>query len=787
MFSMSESDIKLTPPQQEIVNQGLLESGFHTLLQMPTGAGKTWLAESAIRNTLKAGRKAIYLSPLRSLASELLLRWTDLFAPHAVGVFTGDYGVAGKPYPRPFADSDLLIMTPERLDSCTRNWRNNLSWLSQVDLIVVDEFHLLGDDHRGGRLEGTLLRAMRVNPFARLLCLSATLGNLPELSDWLGGVSYRSDWRPIPLSWRVATFKKATQKPDVLAEEVAATVSAGGKVLVFVQSRRRAEDLAADLRQRGFRAGHHHAGLSMAQRSKVEGEFRGSELDVLSCTPTMEMGVNLPIRTVILYDIQRYDGRNGYVPLSVNTVFQRVGRAGRPGLDTTGEAVLIAPAWNSKEAKNYPAGNFEPIQSALWHMGRLAEQIVAEVASGLCRSETQLARAFGASLAARQRKLPTLSKVTRTMLDAGMLKEVEEDGKARIKATRLGRICSRHLLSPDSVLLFKRVSDAESHLTFFDLALVACCAADCEPVMYVNFEDIEEMEGQVAQERSYLLQRSKEELTALLGVSGKRLLSAIRMALVLRHWTRNADADAAAEANGAYSFEVIRLKDSLERLLLAMGAVFASKDDENEDEPEWIDPESVCLVERLTILQKMAACGLNEENATLALIDGIGPKLARRLMEAGIGDIEELACATAEEVKIEGVSEERLSRWIEKAEELTGITSALRYREDDAPFVSFDAEQWPQEIDPYRLRRSLDLTVSHQDAGSWIVTGGTDPHRVTKTTCDCPDFAKGHLCKHLLALRRARGDQEIIDLAARLEDCGEFSLFALWTGTDSIF
>src|SRR5437764_1884575 len=155
---------RLTPPQAEVLAGGYLDSGFHCLLEMPTGAGKTWLAEEAVASVLRRGLRAVYLTPLKALAGELARRWQGRFAPEAVGVFTGDHGGGGKPFPVPFRAARLLVMTPERLDACTRAWRAHWDWVPQVDLLVVDEFHLLGDRHRGPRLEGTLSRFLRLNP-----------------------------------------------------------------------------------------------------------------------------------------------------------------------------------------------------------------------------------------------------------------------------------------------------------------------------------------------------------------------------------------------------------------------------------------------------------------------------------------------------------------------------------------------------------------------------------------------------------------------------------------------
>jgi helicase len=130
------------------------------------------------------------------------------------------------------------------LDVCTRTWRSHWNWIPEVDLVVVDEVHLLGDSGRGARLEGALSRLRRLNPFCRVLALSATLGNRAELADWFGGVEFASEWRAVPLNWRFTRYRKADQKPEVLLSEARAVAEAGGQSLVFVQSRRRTETLA---------------------------------------------------------------------------------------------------------------------------------------------------------------------------------------------------------------------------------------------------------------------------------------------------------------------------------------------------------------------------------------------------------------------------------------------------------------------------------------------------------------------------------------------------------------
>jgi helicase len=487
------------------------------------------------------------------------------------------------------------------------------------------------------------------------------------------------------------------------------------------------------------------------------------------------MGLNLPVRQVILYDLQEYNGGD-FRPLAVNCVWQRAGRAGRPGLDDSGEVVLLAAAWD-RDANRYAGGRFEPIRSALSERRNLAEQIVVEVASGLTRTEAQLTRLFQTSLAARQKTLPPVSGLIGEMVEAGMLCR----GQDTFHATRLGHIACRHFLNPATVLLFRRVLEGPHDLTFLDILLTAAASEDCEPILPADFEELDDLATRLSQEPSALLGLPRRVLAGLLGVDGKWMLAAVKMALVSRDWTRTGDVEGVAERVGCYPFELKRLCESLTRLLLAMGALA---------EPEAASGEGqVPVRERIAVLGKMIAHGLDEEAATLTLVDGIGGTMAARLKEAGIADVEALAQAEVDQLKgIKGLSESRARRWIEEATEIVRGSSAFRYRESarrrDGGSTARDRRRG---VEPYRLRRALDLTVLAQDSGVYRVAGGLEPHLVQmkdgQLVCDCAEAAQGHICKHALAVRLHRDDHDLQRLLreqrAEAEDA-PIDLFSLW-------
>src|SRR5262249_49673066 len=152
-----------------------------------------------------------------------------------------------------------------------------------------------------------------------------------------------------------------------------------------------------------------------------------------------------------------------------------------------------------------------------------------------------------------------------------------------------------------TVLLFRHVLTPQDPLSFLDLLLVAASSDDCEPVLTVDFEELDDLASQLARERSFLLRRPQSEIVKLLGVDGKRLLVALKMALVARAWTRLGDLHVVTERHDCYVFEVERLRQSLERLLSIMAAVCNLADNLGEQAAPQ-DEDMVPLKERVKAL-----------------------------------------------------------------------------------------------------------------------------------------------------------------------------------------
>ncbi|MFB6224422.1 MAG: DEAD/DEAH box helicase, partial [Haloarcula sp.] len=425
---------ELYPPQAEAVEAGVTE-GENLVASIPTASGKTLIAELAMLSSVACGGKALYIVPLRALASEKQADFEE-FEQYGldIGVSTGNYESEGGW----LADKDIVVATSEKVDSLVRN---DAPWIEDLTCVVTDEVHLVDDGERGPTLEVTLAKLRRLNPDLQTVALSATIGNAEALATWLDAGLVDSDWRPIDLQKGVHYGQAlhledgSQQRLSVQNNEkqtaaiVRDTLEDDGSTLVFVNSRRNAEaaagrlantvrpHLTADERDQladiaeairdvsdteasddladavADGAAFHHAGLSRGHRELVEDAFRDRLVKVVCATPTLAAGVNTPSRRVVVRDWRRYDGSaGGMAPLSVLEVHQMMGRAGRPGLDPYGEAVLIASSHDEVDElfERYVWADPEPVRSKLAAEPALRTHILATVASGFARSRSGL-------------------------------------------------------------------------------------------------------------------------------------------------------------------------------------------------------------------------------------------------------------------------------------------------------------------------------------------------------------------------------------------------------------
>ena len=183
---------ELRPCQTKSINAGLFEDK-NLLVCTPTASGKTLVAELAFLNAILHDKgKAVYVVPLRALASEKYKTFKRDYPNIKIAISSGDIDSADSYLER----YDLIITTSEKFDSLLRHKAN---WIRQVKTVIIDEIHLLNDPSRGPTLEVliTILRTLLKN--LQLIGLSATIGNPEELAEWLDAKLVIDNWRPVRL------------------------------------------------------------------------------------------------------------------------------------------------------------------------------------------------------------------------------------------------------------------------------------------------------------------------------------------------------------------------------------------------------------------------------------------------------------------------------------------------------------------------------------------------------------------------------------------------------------
>lgn len=194
LYEILKKDIEeLRPAQKKAIESGLLD-GKNLLVCTPTASGKTLIAElAALKSIIEGKGKAIYIVPLKALASEKLKDFKKRYDGTAkIALSIGDIDSADS-Y---LIDYDLIITTSEKLDSLIRH---HAPWLSLISTIIIDEIHLLNDPSRGPTLEILITILRQLLKKSQIIALSATIGNPEELAEWLKAELVADDWRPVEL------------------------------------------------------------------------------------------------------------------------------------------------------------------------------------------------------------------------------------------------------------------------------------------------------------------------------------------------------------------------------------------------------------------------------------------------------------------------------------------------------------------------------------------------------------------------------------------------------------
>lgn len=422
-------------PHQEEAIMDLL-AGDHVILNTPTGSGKSLVALGMHFAALCTGRRSYYTAPIKALVSEKFFDLVEVFGRENVGMITGDTHIN--------ADAPIICCTTEILaNQALREGRH-----ADVGCVAMDEFHYYGDPERGWAWQVPLLTL----PDTQFLLMSATLGNVDAIADKLEDMTdtdvdiIADAPRPVPLTYEytldplektveLAFGKGETPIYVVHFSQDAALETANALASTGVSSKEQRAAIAEAIKgtkfttafgkilQRLLRTGIgiHHAGMLPRYRRLVEQLAQQGLLPVICGTDTLGVGINVPIHSVVLTALTKFDGTK-MRKLRAREFHQIAGRAGRMGFDTEGLVIAEAPEFEIENAKALAKAGNDPKKLKKIKRKKAPEGFV-----------TWNENTFDKLIDAAPETLVPHMKITHSMV----LNEVEQGGDARYRIDRL--------------------------------------------------------------------------------------------------------------------------------------------------------------------------------------------------------------------------------------------------------------------------------------------------------------------------------------------------------------
>ncbi|WP_316504216.1 DEAD/DEAH box helicase [Nitrosopumilus sp.] len=666
-FLNSQGFKKLYPPQADSVKSGLL-NGKSILVSAPTASGKTLIAMLAMLSFLSkndTNGKVVYLSPLRALAAEKFsefkkLEKIALGKKTRVSISTGDFENIEKNLEK----SNVLILTNEKMDSIIRH---GAEWIEDIGLVITDEVHLIGDESRGPTLEMILTQLKLLDSKPQLVGLSATITNSDDIADWLSCKLVKNDWRPVPLSEGVCdagevtmnngeTFEIERSLRGTSIDLGVQSVREGGQSLVFAETRTRSKSLATkaadavsqilkknDLKDLEMTSkkilsenehtelvktlsilvkkgvAFHHAGLNQSCRQIIETEFRKGKIKLLSSTPTLAAGVNLPARRVIISNINRYNAKVGANrPISILEYKQLCGRAGRPQYDNYGESIIVGNGNTEDLIDYYINGEPEPIVSKITDDKSLRTHVLSVIVTNPGIKKDEILEFFLQTLGGLQSRKPTIKfaiDISLRFLSSEYLIVKKGD---RYAATEFGKKTSMLYIDPLTATYFRdaleSVSQDRKH-TFGFLHLISNCE-EFFPKFSLRNKDYESASLLIENNSSELLEPISE-------------YDCSRSLLALQAWVTETSELSLSDSLAIESGDMHRMIETANWLSYCLREI--SKHVERAD-----------LLEELGNLRQRVVYGIKEELIDLVRVKGIGRVRARILFKHGIKNLDDL-------------------------------------------------------------------------------------------------------------------------------------------------
>ena len=432
----------------------LFRTDERVLITSPTGSGKTLLFELGIARIIlqnynlkekmykNKNFKIIYIAPIKSLCQEKTFEWKMKYGKAPLEL-TVTESTSDSEYLNInlLNNSNIILTTPEKFDVLTRKWKDISSFISNISLLLIDEIHLLNEEHRGATLEAIIARIKLLKNMEnfkqtnleniRMIGVSATIPNILDVVEFLGigkdqkGLKiFGEEYRPVKVERIVIGYKRNKNQNEFVFEKyldyrvssIIEKYSEGKPTLIFCQTQKGSINSAKQLMtdyQEGklmcmkldlntkkileqisssinnkqlstfvkFGIAFHNAGLSLNDRQIIEDNFKINAIKIICTTSTLSQGVNLPARLVIIKSTNCYKGHNiGYSEYTKMEIDQMCGRAGRPQYDKKGIAVIMTESYKTEKFEEI---SNEKIESHL--KPNIVEHINAEIATGIIK------------------------------------------------------------------------------------------------------------------------------------------------------------------------------------------------------------------------------------------------------------------------------------------------------------------------------------------------------------------------------------------------------------------
>lgn len=697
--------------QKTCLNLDSVQQRRNLIYSLPTSGGKTLVAEILILKELLCRKKdALFILPYVSLVQEKVrgLASFGLELDFMVEEYAGSKGrfppVKGR------GKRSLYIATIEKAHGLV-NSLIETNRLDNVGLVVVDELHMLGDGSRGAIIEMTLAKVLYISKSTQIIGMSATLGNLQDIQKFLKAESYTNDFRPVELKEyvklkdsiyevdpkeeecfrfsRVLNFKYSSAMQKIDQDHIVALVTEvipSQSCLVFCPTKKNCENVAGmickylkedfiqhkqaekavllgELRSSGngslcpvlkktvpYGLAYHHSGLTSEERKLLEEAYSAGVLCLLTCTSTLAAGINLPARRVIL--------RSPYVAadfLKRSQYKQMVGRAGRAGIDTHGESILILQDKDKVLVKKLLSAPMEICISNLMHSdGKgVLSLILSVIGLNITNSLEQIRDFMSGTLLSVQEKQVCLERslweVTQECVELlkekGLVTVSTEPQDGSLQVTKLGRATYKGSVDLTYCdLLYRDLSKGleslmlNSFLHLIYLVTPYDMVSQCKPDWMVYFRQFT------------MLSAAEQKMCAAVGVSesfvarkaagqnvkknvDQVVVSRLYLALVLQSLLKETDLWSVADR--------FQLSRGFIQTLLSSSSVFCSCVLHFTEELEEFWPFKALLTE---LTRRLTYC-VQAELIPLMEVAGVMERRAKLLYNAGYKTLAHLANA----------------------------------------------------------------------------------------------------------------------------------------------